>query len=823
MKHLRHLTLFALLLCLIVRPTNGCSPGDPQAVFIRLAGPDAPYKTYAAGRLGVILPTYRPRHLVIAYNYLNGRPLTPDEQTQAGAAEHTIGWENYAPDLSAKPQPVAPGMQHWIAARTAILPGEYKAPDTSRQIPGDNYEYAPNCLDDAFLKAGMTLSSRAKAYGKTSAEVLDWLHAQDVVFSNCAEQGSLPQPASPAASPWLKQDRAYQLAAANFYATNYDAALAGFRAIGADHASPWANLAPYLVVRTLIRQTTFRAVPYGDDQKMAADKLRIHKGFVVALQQIDSILHDPTLKTIYPATQDLRDLVASRLEPEIQAQVLAKRLTSPAHGLDFRHNLVDLTYIFTNQPENAKIPAPRSDPSGLLAFLQIMTTPIAPPAVSGYESAPPETPAQTKARLTNQRNAAQTAHSQWQTSKKPAWLVAALTLAQPGDPFAPGLLDAARTIAPDSPAYTAATYHRLRLEPAVLTVHSQVATLLPAIEKTESRSSINLFAGLLTRTAPTLTEYLKTLPVLPASANFDGAYAKSSEIPTPQLCGPKLDPAQTPLFDENTATILNQRLPLRLLREAVLSETLPPNLRFQLANATLTRAVLLDDQATATAISPILGTCQAALKPWLDRYNAAKTPDERHLQGLFLLMRFPSAEPLVRTGNERSTGFATYSELRDNWWSGNEQYFDPPASPAASPAASQNPSKYVAVSGPELKNVVPESPGFKPALFSVPIVSTKAIASPPFLTASDATEAAREIFVLQHLPGAGDYFANNALAWVKLHPTDPNNAELLGFATRVLRNSPRSANATELNHQLFNLIHRKYPSSTWAKRYTTWE
>jgi hypothetical protein len=823
MKHLRHLTLLALLFCLIVRPGNGCSPGDPQAVFIRLAGPDAPYKTYAAGRLGVILPSYRSRHLVIAYDYLNGRPLTPAEQTQAGAAEHTIGWENYEPDLTAKPQPVPPGMQRWIAARTAILPGEYKAPDTSRQIPGDNYEYAPNCLDDAFLKAGTTLSTRAKAYGKTSAEVLDWLHAQDVVFSNCAEQGTLPQPASPAASLWLKQDRAYQLAAANFYATNYDAALTGFRAIGADHASPWATIAPYLVARTLLRQTTFRSVPYGDDQKMAADKLRMNAGFVVALQQIDAILHDPTLKSIYPATQDLRDLVASRLEPEIQAQVLAKRLTSPAHGLDFRHNLVDLTYIFTNQPENAKISAPKSDPSGLLAFLQIMTTPIAPPAVSRYEDAPPETPAQTAARLTNRRNAAQAAYSQWQTTKKPAWLVAALTLAQPGDPFASSLIDAARTTAPDSPAYTAATYNRLRLEPAVLTVHSQVATLLPAVEKTESRSSINLFTGLLTRTAPTLTEYLQTVPVLPASSNFDGAYAKSSEIPTPELCGPKLAPALTPLFDENTATILNQRLPLRLLREAVLSETLPPNLRFQLANATLTRAVLLDDQATATAISPILETCQAVLKPWLDRYNAAKTPDERHLQGLFLLMRFPSAEPLVRAGNERSTGFATYSNLRDNWWAGNEQYFATPQPSSAASAAPSNPPNYAVDPGPQLRNVVPESPGFKPALFSIPIVPAKTVPSPPFITASDATEAAREIFVLQHLPGAGDYFANNALAWVKLHPNDSNNAELLGFATRVLRNSPRSANATELNHQLFNTIHQKYPNSTWAKRYTTWE
>jgi hypothetical protein len=809
MKHLRHLTLFALLFCLIVRPGNGCSPGDAQAVFIRLSGPDAPYKAYAAGRLGVVLPSYRPRHLVIAYDYLNGRKLTPEEQIQADAAEHAIGWEAYRDNPLPKPLPAERGLERWKTARIAVMPAGFNAPETDRKLPGVDYESFTNCFDDAFLTAANTLDSRAKAHGSSSPEVLDWLHAQDAVFSNCGDKGTLPQLAPSNAPAWLMQDRAYQRAAANLYATNFDAALTGFRAIAADHASPWTTLAPYLVARTLIRQTTLPPAVYGDDQKAAADKARVKAGFAAALQQIDTILHDPAMKSIYPSTQNLRDLVAARVEPEAQAQVLAQRLTAPAHGLDLRHNLIDLNYILNNQPQETKTPSTKSDPAGLLAFLQTMATPTAPPAGTFYESAKPEPPDQTRARLANQRAAAQTAYSQWQSSKRPAWLVAALSLAQPGDSFAAALIDATRSIPAGSPAYTSVTYQRLRLTSSSVAMRGEATALLPAVEKTESRSSINLFTTFLTRTAPTIADYLKTAPVLPASSDYDGAYNSASEIPTPELCGPKLEAARTYLFDENAATIFNQRLPLRLLREAVVSEALPPNLRFQLANATLTRAVLLDDPATAAAISPALGTCQAALKPWLDRYNSAKTADERRLQGLFLLMRFPSAEPLVRTGGQRSTGFATYSELRDNWWDGNTKYIQPPASSTSYQDG--------------IHTISSASPEFTAKLFAVPVVPGNQLPSPPFVSSADSAEAAREILALQHIPCASDYFANQALAWDKAHPGDTNNSELVGFAMRVIRNGCRTADTKELNHQLFNTIHQKYPNSTWAKRYTTWE
>jgi hypothetical protein len=819
MKSLRHVLLIALLFGIIVRPTNGCSPGDPIAIFIQQRGPDAPYKAFAAGRLGVLFPTYRPRHLILAFDYLNGHPLNPQEQAQAVVAEREINWQEWR-DSPSKPEDPTPGLKQWIAARTAALASPYTSPATTRKVPGNQYESVESCLDNAFLTAAQTLTARQLAHGKSSPEIANWLAGQDAVFSNCDDGGTLPQPAPANAPLWLQQDRAYQLAAANFYAPNFDTALTGFRTIAADAASPWHILAPYLVARTIIRKASLAPeAPYDKPDQIAAAKQNLQAAYVAALQQLDTILKDPALKTIHPAALDLRDLVAARIQPAAQAQVLAQRLTSSTRTGDLRHNLVDLTYILNNSTDDSGAPLPaateistksQANPNGALAWLQIIRTPIAPASVSTYfEAAEPETSEATLTRIAAQRSASKSAFTRWQSNHQPAWLVAALVLAQPDEASVPTLITAARALPVSSPAYITATYNRLRLEAAAPATRAELLTLLPTVEKSESRSSINSFGSLLSRTAPTLADYLKSVPRIPSGSDFDGTIGSSLEdFPVPQLCGPKLKADQTPLFDQDAATMLNQRLPLRLLREAALTETLPPNLRFQLANATLTRAVLLDDPATAAAITPVLTTCQPRLQAFLATYNAAKTPEERHLQGLLLLMRFPSTEPLVRAGTQRTEGFSSYSYVRDNWWTGNTLYISSP-----------NADSYESGS----HTILPGDPKFKPALFSAPILPATLVPSPLFLTPADTTEASKEILALQHIPNAGDYFATQALAWVKAHPTDSNNSELLGLASRVVRNNNRTVDTRELNHQLFLTLQHKYPNSPWAKRYKTWQ
>jgi hypothetical protein len=112
-----------------------------------------------------------------------------------------------------------------------------------------------NCLPDAFATATATLQQRTARYGQDSVQLNRWLDAQMQVFRHCGNNAFNP-PAEPDPS-WdalEQQDRAYQIAAAYFYDMQYAEAARRFELIGADTASPWADLGRYLVGRSLVRQ-----------------------------------------------------------------------------------------------------------------------------------------------------------------------------------------------------------------------------------------------------------------------------------------------------------------------------------------------------------------------------------------------------------------------------------------------------------------------------------------------------------------------------------------------------------------------------------------
>jgi hypothetical protein len=89
------------------------------------------------------------------------------------------------------------------------------------------------------------------------------------------------EPPIPSALPadavrWMKADRAYQIAAAEFYAGQFDAASADFLRIAGDRLSPWHGIASYLAARAPIREATIvdpAAAPAAQEQlrKVLAD------------------------------------------------------------------------------------------------------------------------------------------------------------------------------------------------------------------------------------------------------------------------------------------------------------------------------------------------------------------------------------------------------------------------------------------------------------------------------------------------------------------------------------------------------------------------
>jgi hypothetical protein len=826
MKHIRHTLLLALTSSVITLTALPCGPDFPFAIFVLQTGPGGNYASYAAGKIGVPQTAYRTRHLAIAYDYLNGHPLPPEVQKEA-VTVNTYLLDPWQADNSDRP---SDGFSGWISERANFGKVDGYIPDaklvTERSVPGRDYDSFKNCLDDAFATAARTLMARAGAHTAQDPAVADWVRAQDAVFTNCGNgkvlnyfgpPGKAPAPpptphppvATPADAPrWLKQDRAYQLAAASFYHLDFDDALTRFRAIAADGSSPWSMTARYLIARTYIRKAAIEDADLisgrNNNHRDEAAAVKYSATMTLAQRELLAMRSEPRMPSMRGAVDGLLDYVNIRLQPDAQAAVLADRLQSP-NPVTFPQAVLDLTWLHsTHDLGDAPVPALNSTrhPNDMLAWID---------ALYGKDEA--------------------AALRYWNSSHSIVWLVAALINAKPGDPGTPELLRAAKSVSQNSPGWLTVTYNRLRLTPQDRATRSEVLALLPQIRTSGDVSTLNLFLAMSSATAPSLDAWLTAAPRIPAGVSSDenseevlpNTISSSNEIvrgtqpaSVEDECGKKYS-ANTilPLFDRDVAVTLNRDMSLRLLAQAAESSALPENLRFQVAQATWARAVILEKPEIAHRMTPILSACRAAWKPILTAYDTAPTADARQAAGLLALMRFASTVPSVWEGEGRREGFATYDEFRENWWC----------------TAVPKPGDTV--------DVDPDPPIRSPG-YAVTTSSKVGAPEPSFLSPDDLSEARVEVAALERVPRASTYFAQHALAWQRLHPSDPQTPEILGEADRVVRNSCRKEPpfdehgktqidptdmtlTTNLAKALFETLHRNYPDSVWAKRYKSWE
>lgn len=235
------------------RGAEACGPYALTFAFARVTAPEDP-EGYVGGQLGLFQPTFRLPWLITAYRYLSDHPLTPGERKAL--------WDPAPPaPAPASGAVVLHGVQRWAKARSDGLkePEQYRYIDTAALDPvtGAYYE---NCTDDAFETAARTLGERIAQLGADHATIRPWIDAQDLVFANCGHErnatASIPAPLDDASPALARADRAYQLAAAHFYAGHFDEAVTRFRAIAADRTSPWQPYGEYLAARALLRKGT---------------------------------------------------------------------------------------------------------------------------------------------------------------------------------------------------------------------------------------------------------------------------------------------------------------------------------------------------------------------------------------------------------------------------------------------------------------------------------------------------------------------------------------------------------------------------------------
>jgi len=798
--------LLALLLILPPPLALACGPDFTAPTYIDFNSPDARDASYAAGKLGILQRGYYHVYLFEAYRNLSAKPFSVAELASLGFPSTSSAQRNPSPSRnSAEPE-------NWIAtweSTRANLLGEKpkNSPRTFDPVgvtragmQEERYVAYYNCLSGAFENAVHTLQSRAAQFGAQSAVVKEWIAAQDQVFENCSADISYPPKPKPAVLPAashpedpaiVRADRAYQIAAALFYAGDFDAAQKAFEGIAKDSSSPYQKIAPYLRARVLVRKGTLLA----NDSEYDADALSQAEG------QLRAILADKNSPDFHVAAERLLGFVRIRLHRQDRLHELEASLQSGPVSKSFDRDLTDylwlldhpvLTKTVTITPASERKPAQRGvtvDEASRLAGTD-MTDWIFTFSHSCGECYD---------------------HSlqRWNETKSLPWLVAALSQADAKESALPALLAAVSKIGPDSPAYLTLTFHRLRLleqSGNADAAHHDLDQLLAQQGNSMPISARNEFLALRVKLASNIAEFLQFAPRLSTDATGVASIpsGKSDYDPgTPEYA------ATRPHFDSDASVVLTEKLPLRLLADAAKSNTLAPALRSDLAIAAWTRAILLKNGAIAREMTPVVTDLVPELKDDLAEYAKTSDPETGESTAVFVILRNPGFRPFVSANPGRGWFYSTndnhfnsIDNFGDNWWCN----FLPSQQ-------NQHPTGGFYLMFSTLRAPLPE------------IYPGGAVSAPEFLSAQDKNTAAEEVNALAALPSAPRWLGEFTINWAKAHPDDPRVPEALHNVVRSWRygcTETDQKDAPNYSKDAFEILHNRYPDSDWTKKTPYW-
>jgi hypothetical protein len=731
--------LISSFLFLFPRSTGACGPFFSNAIFVYTRHPDFPLERFAAGQIGVLQPSYARSYLVAAYRNLMNEKLS--EQEIAGLKSLWEDRLNNAGEIDD-----TEWIRKWNEAR-AKVPGTTAVQIStfrSREKPHE-YETYVNCQEDAFANAEATLNERIKRFGADSPNVREWLKAQDTVFSNCREGANMPEAAPADLDKLVRADRAYQIAAAHFYAAQFTEAANDFDAIAHDSSSPWRDVAAYLAARSVLRKGSL------------ADKEEEGKPYLSdAENRLRAIINDKSLTRSHHAAKRLLNLTRLRLRPEEKLHELSEEIGKRGAADDFKQVVWDYTVLLDKYVgDEVKVDA-------------------VPQAIRGDDL--------TDWILTFQDgSAASASHAidRWQATQRLPWLVAAIASVNGRDAKVNALLEAAGKIDHNSTAFPSLAFHAVRLlmeTNRLDEARSSLDRILAGDRKNLTPSAINLLLGQRMDLSQDLDEFLQNAQRVPAgtSDNNDGR-----EIPDE----PDKDaPAEAQhFFDWDAANVFNRLMPVATIGEAARSRTLAENLRGDVLQAAFMRAALIDDRATANQAATALSSLYPEMKDYLAAYQRGATADARRFAAAYLALKFPGLRPYVTVGVSRSSKLDEVDSFRDNWWCG-----DPPSS-------------YVQDGG----------------------AKSEPVTAPPFLKNSQ-TVAAREAAAIHALGTGPNYLAQTVINFGTKNPADTRVAEALHLAVKSTRYGCTDKETGRWSKAAFDLLHRRYPNTTWAKETRYW-
>ena len=750
---------------------EACGPYALDFAFVRIASPDDP-AGYLAGRLGIVTPTFRLPWLVSAYRHLSSQPLS--------AGERKALWD---PDAAAaavpSPSGTVFGTQRWLKVSREVLkePAQHRYVDQSAETPSG--AYYENCPDAAFEHAAATLQVRVGSLGAGHPTIRPWIEAQEQVWANCSRTkgaaAQIPAAVEAPATPLARADRAYQIAAAHFYAGQWDAAVQRFRAIAGDRTSPWRAYGEYLAGRAFLRKGMLGGADGALDQAALGEA-------VAAFERVAADGASP-LKASAVGLKRFADL---RRRPDVMRADVLARLLAPSPGASFEEDLAEYRYLFLRDLPDDETGAIRADVDALTDWIDTLRS--ASPDALGH------------------------AIARWRERGQVTWLVAALLRVPPGHADEAALVAEARAVPASSPAWPTLAFQRARL-----------------LVRGNQLDAARTLAGEMARASAgwpiSATNQLRALD-LRLATTADAFFAAAAQAPVGFASEDNEDIATLGTSERlglsaDALDMLNERAPLTRLIDAAQYQAWPAPLRQNALAAAFTRALLLDDATALARLGRDVRAAWPGLGAELDALVKVTAPDERRFLVARLLLRYPGLRPFM-TGGERRTeidwtktpptstpdDLTALDDLRDNWW----------CALSPSPSTDGSLTTYEAYQPGIYARTGTRLDRMTAAWYDDP----SRVPWPAFVTGDEQARVEREWKALDAIDGAPDFLGRDVLKWAAAHPTDTRLAEALHRVVRATRVGCTSTDSGTVSREAFTVLHKRFPASEWAKKTPYW-
>ena len=747
---------------------QSCSDG-PEPFSDYSSHPDVPLEKFAAGRLGIVQPTFARSYLVVAYRYASGVPLSKDEQFGVFAVwNNRIGeypiYSTPGEQTSGPPNPYLESISTeaatkiWSDARATVV--STPAPQINPFQGLNDYSGYLNCATDAFTNAADVLGERVKTFGKDQVGVKAWVGAQDLVFANCGgipDKPAIPPPPESGLPEILLFDREYQIAAAYMYSVHFDEADQAFRHIATEKKSPWHEIAPYLVARNLVRRATLDILnPPASPNRFTPPPVFDPEKMQQAVTYIRTTLSERQHAPYSEQLQALLNRAEFHLHPQQQARYLSEVLNKPAPQGRFFQSLWDYTTLLDLRPDTSHHTYYQPGSSDPEQFAKLTTERQSDDLTDWI--------------VTFQMAEGGTDHAlqMWRDHRDSLpWLLAILSKTESNSLFAPEVLSAADRVPPSSPAYTTAFYHRMRLRNATHN-YKEVRLSIDALLASTADLPSTAREDLLDLRLDAASDLKDAIPLL--ARDVGAVRHDRSGISITE------DSARLHVLAPHGGVFL-ETLPINLELAAVQNPKLAKEVQMQIVRNIWVRAILLGRHDVAQSLDPLVQDISSfpgnppkeTIAEWIRQYESPKAPDEKQFAAIFLLQ------------HQRAAGFTMGSE--DPWCASPYAFDDDTASHRPPPT------------------VFPES---------------------SFLTEAQRKQAAVERASLDNLDSQANYYTKIAIDFALGHPDDPRVPESLSRAVKNTRMNCNNPRTSSLSKKAFDLLHERYATTPWAKNTKYW-